>query len=111
MFPERFRGFQVVVRTIDAIRERASFTVDRVLELHARKALVFDESHYCKNPKARRTKALIHLSEQLAPDTLRLALTGTPLVKPRNAPASCAGSICRPHWLPAAPPGSGWPAS
>jgi SWI/SNF-related matrix-associated actin-dependent regulator 1 of chromatin subfamily A len=47
-------------------------------------ALVFDESHYCKNPKARRTKALIQLSEQLPRDALRLALTGTPLV---NRPA------------------------
>jgi SWI/SNF-related matrix-associated actin-dependent regulator 1 of chromatin subfamily A len=43
-------------------------------------ALIFDESHYCKNPKARRTKALIKLSERIAPDALRLALTGTPLV-------------------------------
>jgi SWI/SNF-related matrix-associated actin-dependent regulator 1 of chromatin subfamily A len=50
----------------------------------APKALVFDESHYCKNPKAKRTKALIKLSERLAPDALRLALTGTPLV---NHPA------------------------
>ncbi len=47
-------------------------------------ALVFDESHYCKNPKARRTKALIKLSEKIDPAALRLALTGTPLV---NQPA------------------------
>jgi SWI/SNF-related matrix-associated actin-dependent regulator 1 of chromatin subfamily A len=50
----------------------------------APKALVFDESHYCKNPKARRTKALIHLSAQMSREALRLALTGTPLV---NRPA------------------------
>lgn len=43
-------------------------------------ALIFDESHYCKNPKARRSKAAIELSEQVSHDALRLALTGTPLV-------------------------------
>ena len=43
-------------------------------------ALVFDEAHYCKNPTARRTKALVDLSERLPDDALRLALTGTPLV-------------------------------
>jgi SNF2 family DNA or RNA helicase len=56
---------------------------DALAELEP-KALVFDESHYCKNPKARRTKALIHMSERLDRDALRLALTGTPLV---NRPA------------------------
>ena len=43
-------------------------------------ALVLDESHYCKNPKARRTKAAIELSAAMDPDAMRLALTGTPLV-------------------------------
>jgi SNF2 family DNA or RNA helicase len=49
------------------------------------RALVFDESHYCKNPKARRTRAAIELTERLDEDALRLALTGTPLVnRPRE---------------------------
>ena len=43
-------------------------------------ALILDESHYCKNPKARRTKAAIALSAAMEPDAMRLALTGTPLV-------------------------------
>jgi len=43
-------------------------------------ALVLDESHYCKNPKARRTRAAIELSAAMEPDAMRLALTGTPLV-------------------------------
>lgn len=49
------------------------------------RALVLDESHYIKNPKANRTKAAIELSSRLADDALRLALTGTPLVnRPRE---------------------------
>jgi SWI/SNF-related matrix-associated actin-dependent regulator of chromatin subfamily A-like protein 1 len=48
-------------------------------------AVVFDESHYVKNPKAKRTKAAIELSARLPEDALRLALTGTPLVnRPRE---------------------------
>ncbi|HEX3875221.1 MAG TPA: DEAD/DEAH box helicase [Solirubrobacteraceae bacterium] len=43
-------------------------------------ALVLDESHYCKNPRARRTQEAHLLSSALRPDALRLALTGTPLV-------------------------------
>ncbi len=43
-------------------------------------ALILDESHYCKSPKAKRTKAVQALAEALPPDSLRLALTGTPLV-------------------------------
>jgi len=58
-----------------------------ILEAHAHKltkrglrALVLDESHYVKNPRARRTKVAVKLSEQLADDALRLALTGTPIL-------------------------------
>src|SRR5262249_2338940 len=44
------------------------------------RALVVDESHLCKNPQAKRTQAVRRLSEAVAPDALRLALTGTPLL-------------------------------
>ncbi|MGH2875848.1 MAG: DEAD/DEAH box helicase, partial [Solirubrobacteraceae bacterium] len=44
------------------------------------RALVVDESHYCKNPQAKRTRAVRRLSATLAPDALRLALTGTPVL-------------------------------
>jgi SNF2 family DNA or RNA helicase len=44
------------------------------------KALVLDESHYVKNPGARRTKAALRLADRLSPDALRLALTGTPIL-------------------------------
>jgi SWI/SNF-related matrix-associated actin-dependent regulator of chromatin subfamily A-like protein 1 len=58
-----------------------------ILEAHSQtlgerelRALVLDESHYVKNPGARRTKATLELAERLAPDALRLALTGTPIL-------------------------------
>jgi len=53
--------------------------VDRLVELSPR-ALVFDESHYVKNPQAGRTKAALELAAALPPDALRLALTGTPIL-------------------------------
>jgi hypothetical protein len=43
-------------------------------------AAVFDESHYAKQPRARRTKAAIKLASRVEPDGLRLALTGTPVM-------------------------------
>lgn len=47
------------------------------LGLHA---AVFDESHYCKEPRAKRTKACQALARSVRPDGLRLALTGTPVL-------------------------------
>jgi SWI/SNF-related matrix-associated actin-dependent regulator of chromatin subfamily A-like protein 1 len=44
------------------------------------RAVVFDESHYVKNPGAARTKAALELAERLPDDALRLALTGTPVL-------------------------------
>jgi len=44
------------------------------------RALIVDESHYAKNPKAKRTHAVRRLGEGVAPDGLRLALTGTPVL-------------------------------
>ena len=41
---------------------------------------MLDESHYVKNPGARRTKAAIRLAERLPDGALRLALTGTPIL-------------------------------
>src|SRR5215210_4215805 len=58
-----------------------------ILEAHSRRlaqlglrAIVLDESHYVKNPRARRTKAAIALAERLPANALRLALTGTPIL-------------------------------
>jgi hypothetical protein len=44
------------------------------------KALVLDESHYCKNPRAKRTHAVRRLAQTLPDKALRLALTGTPVM-------------------------------
>jgi SNF2 family DNA or RNA helicase len=44
------------------------------------KALVVDESHYCKNPQAKRTQAVRRLANSVVPGGLRLALTGTPVL-------------------------------
>jgi SNF2 family DNA or RNA helicase len=44
------------------------------------RAAVFDESHYCKEPRAKRTKACLALAARLPEDGLRLALTGTPIL-------------------------------
>jgi hypothetical protein len=52
---------------------------ERLGKLGAR-AVVLDESHYVKNPRARRTKAALGLVATLPPDALRLALTGTPIL-------------------------------
>jgi superfamily II DNA or RNA helicase len=58
-----------------------------ILEAHCQRlaglglrALVMDESHYVKNPRARRTKAAIELANKLPDDALRLGLTGTPIL-------------------------------
>ena len=50
------------------------------LALRRARALILDESHYVKNPRARRTRAVRRLAEDLPPDALRLALTGTPVM-------------------------------
>src|SRR3954452_16178532 len=51
----------------------------RLAELGLR-AAVFDESHYCKEPRARRTKACLRLAARVPAGGLRLALTGTPIL-------------------------------
>jgi SWI/SNF-related matrix-associated actin-dependent regulator 1 of chromatin subfamily A len=53
--------------------------VETLGRMHPR-ALVVDESHYCKNPSAKRTRAVRRLAASIEPDGLRLALTGTPVL-------------------------------
>ncbi|HZE05908.1 MAG TPA: DEAD/DEAH box helicase, partial [Solirubrobacteraceae bacterium] len=44
------------------------------------RAIVIDESHYCKNPQAKRTHAVRRLAAAIPADGLRLALSGTPVL-------------------------------
>jgi SNF2 family DNA or RNA helicase len=44
------------------------------------RAIVVDESHYCKNPRAKRTQAVRSLAASVTSGGLRLALTGTPVL-------------------------------
>jgi hypothetical protein len=46
----------------------------------APRALVLDESHYCKNAAAKRTQAVARLASTVPSDGLVLALTGTPVM-------------------------------
>jgi SWI/SNF-related matrix-associated actin-dependent regulator of chromatin subfamily A-like protein 1 len=55
-------------------------TQREALALRRPRALVLDESHYVKNPQAKRTRAARRLAESLPRDALRLALTGTPVL-------------------------------
>jgi len=43
-------------------------------------AAIFDESHYCKNPKAKRTKAAMMVADSIDEDGLVICLTGTPVL-------------------------------
>lgn len=51
-----------------------------VLAKHPWRALIVDEAHRLKNEKAQRTGAVLKLSRVLPQGTLRLLLSGTPLV-------------------------------
>jgi hypothetical protein len=46
----------------------------------APQALILDESHYCKNPDAARTKAAKELAARVPADGIVIGLTGTPLL-------------------------------
>jgi superfamily II DNA or RNA helicase len=50
------------------------------LERRGLQAIVVDESHYCKNAKAKRTQAVRRLALAVKSDGMRLALTGTPVL-------------------------------
>jgi SNF2 family DNA or RNA helicase len=74
-WPESAADANLVVLNYDILEAH----VDRLIALGPR-AVVFDESHYVKNPQAGRTKAALELAAALPPAALRLALTGTPIL-------------------------------
>ncbi|MBF6620787.1 MAG: DEAD/DEAH box helicase [Patulibacter sp.] len=61
-------NYEIVEAHLDALGGRAP------------RAVVFDESHYCKQPTTKRTKAALKLSKLVPADGLRFALTGTPVL-------------------------------
>lgn len=78
-----------IVNGRGGVPERADITIlnYEVVQAHREtlarrrlRALVADESHYCKNPHAKRTQAMRRLADAVQPDGLRLALTGTPVL-------------------------------
>jgi SWI/SNF-related matrix-associated actin-dependent regulator 1 of chromatin subfamily A len=72
---EQAREAEIVVVNYDILDAHR----ERLAQLEPR-ALILDESHYVKNPGARRTKAALELAGGLPEGALRLALTGTPIL-------------------------------
>ena len=75
----------ITVLNYDILAARAG----ELCELKPR-ALVLDESHYCKNPAAKRTQAAHRVASGVAADGLVLALTGTPIT---NRPAELISQL------------------
>ncbi len=65
----------ITVVNYDILAARA-----QTLASMAPRALVLDESHYCKNAAAKRTQAVGRLASSVPGDGLVLALTGTPVM-------------------------------
>ena len=68
-------GAEIVILNYEIVAAHAAR-----LSLRRPKALILDESHYVKNPRAKRTQATRKLAQSLEPGALRLALTGTPVM-------------------------------
>ena len=78
-------GADITVVNYDIVAAR----LDELRAL-APRALVLDESHYCKNAAAKRTKAAQQLASVVPHDGLVLALTGTPVM---NRPAELISQL------------------
>ena len=93
-------------RTIQTIEGRKTpeltetdYTIIGYPNIHAQKqhlnnqnhnTLILDESHYCKNPDAQRTKAAKHIAKNIPTTGNILLLTGTPIT---NMPAEYAPQL------------------
>jgi SWI/SNF-related matrix-associated actin-dependent regulator 1 of chromatin subfamily A len=71
-------NYDIVTSRLDALRASGL------------RALVLDESHYCKNAAAKRTQAVQRLAAAVPRDGLILALTGTPVM---NRPAELISQL------------------
>ncbi len=78
-------GAEITVVNYDIVASRLG-----ELRSLAPRALVLDESHYCKNAAAKRTQAVQRLSAVMPHDGLLLALTGTPVM---NRPAELISQL------------------
>ncbi len=78
-------GADIVVVNYDVLAPR----IEELCAL-APRAVVLDESHYCKNPAAKRTQAAQRLAAAVAADGLVLALSGTPVT---NRPAELVSQL------------------
>jgi SNF2 family DNA or RNA helicase len=59
-------------------------------QLSNHKSYVFDESHYCKNATAQRTKSAVKIAKSVTKNGIVLCLTGTPVT---NRPAEYASQL------------------
>lgn len=78
-------GADVTVLNYDIVAARLE-----ELSALAPRALVLDESHYCKNGRAKRTQAVHRLAAAVPEDGLVLALSGTPVT---NRPAELISQL------------------
>jgi SWI/SNF-related matrix-associated actin-dependent regulator 1 of chromatin subfamily A len=69
------RDAEIVILNYEILEPHLELLAEREL-----RAAIFDESHYAKQPRARRTRAALALSREVERDGLRLALTGTPVM-------------------------------
>jgi len=82
---DRLRGADITVVNYDIVAARLD-----ELSAVAPRALVLDESHYCKNASAKRTQAVQRLAATVPDGGLVLALTGTPVT---NRPADLVSQL------------------
>ncbi|HEV2785473.1 MAG TPA: DEAD/DEAH box helicase [Solirubrobacteraceae bacterium] len=74
------RGVVVATSDITILNYEIVAAHREALGRRAPRALVVDESHYVKNPQAKRTQAVRRLAACVRDDGLRLALSGTPVM-------------------------------
>ncbi len=90
--PESISAVDITIINYDVLgtpedKEKKRPASGWIAVLSTPKAVVFDESHFCKNYKARRTKACKALAASVP---LRLLLTGTPVL---NRPAELISQL------------------
>ena len=93
------RSVQIVTGRKDTPDLNADFVIigypnlshhKNVLAKHGFNSLILDESHYCKNKDAARTKAARYIADKIPADGNVLLLTGTPIT---NKPAEYAPQL------------------